>query len=173
MIYIVEDPPSVAPTTPLPAIVARYQHPWRFYVVASAIPWALWFTAGWISHHPDAVPASPTWIATLGVLGLVTPLGVAATLVLRDRALVADARRRLTNVRSVQPLLWATAALLLPVSLLVATALSVPLGYSPDQFLPRGTTSFTAGALNAFVVIGVAAVVEELAWKGYGTDALA
>ena len=176
--YTVEDaaattPAATAPTAPLPPVVARYQHPWLFYGIATAIPWALWFTAGWISHHPDALPVAPAWVATLGVLGLITPLVIAARLVSRDPALIADTRRRLTNIGSVGARHWVLALLILPASLLAATAVSVLLGYSPDQFLPRGTTSFTAGALNAFVVIGVAAVVEELAWKGYGTDALA
>lgn len=55
----------------------------------------------------------------------------------------------------------------------MATALSIPLGYSTDQFLLRGGSSFTAGLLPAWLTLTLAPVVEELAWHGYGTYALA
>jgi hypothetical protein len=31
-----------------PETVSRYRHPVAFYVLATAIPWALWFTAAWL-----------------------------------------------------------------------------------------------------------------------------
>lgn len=171
MVYTVEtrqsEPSHVEP------VIARYRHPWRFYLLSTAIPWVLWFTAGWLSHRPDASIATRVLIAVLGLGGLVAPLGVAWALVRQDPVLRADVLHRLVNVREVPAWAWAVAVFLLPGALLLGTALSLPLGYSPDQFLLRGGVSFTAGLIPAWLTLTLAPVVEELAWHSYGTDALA
>ena len=112
-------------------------------------------------------------IAVLGLGGLVAPLGVAWALVRQEPVLRADVLHRLVNVREVPAWAWAVAVFLLPGALLLGTALSLPLGYSPDQFLLRGGVSFTAGLIPAWLTLTLAPVVEELAWHSYGTDALA
>src|SRR5690625_2407510 len=61
---------------------------------------------------------------------------------------------------------------LLPVSLLLAQVISLPLGYSAEQFLLRDGYTFSAGLLPVWVTLLGAAVVEELAWHSYGTDTL-
>lgn len=171
MVYTVENPQSAAPH--LDPVVARYRHPWLFFGLSTAIPWVLWFTAGWLSHRPDASTSTWVAIAVLGLVGLFAPLGVAWALVRNDPVLRADVLHRLVNVGSVPAWAWAVALLLLPGALLVATALSLPLGYSPDQFLLRGGVSFTAGLIPAWLTLTLAPVAEELAWHSYGTDALA
>lgn len=157
----------------LEPVVAHYRHPWLFFGLSTAIPWVLWFTAGHLSQRPDATTATWVVIAILGIGGLFAPLAVAWGLVRRDRVLRADVLHRLVNLRDVPAWAWAIALLLLPGALLVATALSLPLGYSSEQFLLRGGVSFTAGLIPAWLTLTLAPVVEELAWHSYGTDALA
>lgn len=151
-------------------LVGRYDRPWLFYGLATAIPWVLWFIAGALSHRDDP-PTSV--IAVLGLAGLLAPSAVAWSLIRRDPVIVRDTWHRLTNWREVRPPFLVLAVLLMPGALLVATALSIPLGYSPEQFLWRGGISFSAGLLPAWLTLTLAPVVEELAWHGYGTDALA
>lgn len=140
-----------------------------FYLLATAIPWALWFPAAWFSHQGSwALP-----IATiLGIAGLFAPLAVVAWIARGDRELRRDMLRRLVDFRNTRPI-WVLAACgLIPLGVLVATAISLLFGYAPEQFWLRGGVTFTAGLMPGWVVLILAPVVEELAWHSYGTDAL-
>lgn len=174
MIYSVEDARTAASVTPaLPPAVSHYRRPGLFYLLALGIPWLTWGVAGYFSRRPDQTTTTQVATAALGLLGLVAPIGVAASLIGRDRVLRADVRRRLVGLRGIRPGLAALAVVLLPASLLVATGLSVLAGYPAGQFGLRGGASFTAGLLPAWLLLVGAAIVEELAWHSYGTDALA
>ena len=147
-----------------------YDRPVLFYALASAIPWALWCVAAALSHLPQQTPAVAT--TALLVLGLISPVAVVAWLV-RDRPdLRADICQRLLWPRRAPKRYLIAAVALMPVSLLLAQAVSLLFGYSAGQFLPRDGFSFTAGVLPVWSVLLVAAILEELAWHSYGTDAL-
>jgi len=32
-------------------VLSEYNRPWLFYGISIIIPWALWFTAGYLSYH--------------------------------------------------------------------------------------------------------------------------
>ncbi len=118
----------------LDPITTRYEHPWLFFGLATAIPWALWFAAGYLSHRTE--------------------------------------HAFLVDIAVIRPLFGVFAVLGLPLALLLGTALSLPLGYSPEQFLLRGGFTFTAGLVPVWIPLALAPILEELAWHGYGTDAL-
>jgi membrane protease YdiL (CAAX protease family) len=151
------------------ASISRYRHPVAFYTLATAIPWALWFTAAWLSHQPDPQLGV---LAALGLAGLVAPMLVAFWFIRRD-GLTRDVLTRLVAPPGAAAWLWVMAVFLLPASLLVATAISIPFGYDLSQFQLADGFSFAAGLLPAWIVLALAPVLEELAWKTYGTDALA
>lgn len=156
-----------APLPPPAPIESRYSRPLAFYALATAIPWALWIPAAWASHQ------GPQWgvvVAVFGVAGLLAPIGVVAWLTRGDGDIRRDILRRI--VSPVRPVWLVIAAGLMPGAILVATAMSLALGYSPDQFLLRGGITFTAGVLPGWIVLVLAPIVEELAWHSYGTDAL-
>lgn len=169
MLYTVE---TSRPSRPVDPVVSRYRHPVAFYLLATAIPWGLWFTAGYLSRLPHQPPALTAFVAVLGVSGLVAPLVVAAVLVARDPVLLRDVLHRLVNVHEVRPWAVLLAVFLLPVALLLATAISIPLGYPLEQFGLRGGFSFASGVMPVLLVLVLAPVLEELAWHSYGTDAL-
>lgn len=147
----------------------RYARPGTFYVLATAIPWAFWFAAAWFSRQGTG---NSLVVGTLGIAGLVAPLGVVAWLTRHDSSLRRDMVRRLVDFRGVRPIWVVLAVGLLPAAVLVATLISLPLGYSPDQFLLRGGITFSAGVIPGWVILVLAPVLEELAWHSYGTDAL-
>lgn len=132
----------------------------------------LWLAADALSHRPDQTPAAQLGTTVLSLAGLIAPALVAWSMVRRRPELRADVLRRLVAVRSVPRWTILCAALLLPGALIVATAISVLAGGDPAQLLPRDGASFTAGLLRAWFVLIGAAVLEELAWHSYGTDAL-
>lgn len=165
-LYVVEQ--QVQPIDP---VVARYRHPWLFFFVATAIPWAMWFIAGHLSHLPNRTTDLNVVILLLELAGLLAPIATAAVLIVRA-GLVPDVMHRLTNWRDIRPGFALFALLGTVAALMLATAISLLLGYSPEQFGLRGGFTFTAGLLPAWVPLALAAILEELAWHSYGTDAL-
>lgn len=153
-------------------MIERYRHPLRFYAASTAIPWGFWFAAGWVSRLETA-DFDPAVVAPiLGVLGLFAPLATAVVLTRRDPDLRRDVAARLFSARGVTPLTGALACLLMPASILVATAISVAFGYDPGQFVITGHFTFTSGVFPVWFLLIAAPVIEELAWHSYGTDAL-
>ncbi|MGX4691214.1 CPBP family intramembrane glutamic endopeptidase [Streptomyces sp. JNUCC 63] len=152
--------------------VSRYRHPLAFYVLATAIPWALWFTAAWLSHQPDPSQGTTAVMTGLGLAGLAAPIVVAIWFIRRD-GLTRDVLARLVAPRGTRAWVWLAAVGLLPGALLVATAITIPFGYDVSQFELRNGFTFAAGLLPAWITLVLAPVLEEVAWKTYGTDALA
>lgn len=169
-------PPVVAkrPRHPRPIdpVAARYDRPVAFYLLATAIPWAFWFAAAYLSNLTEQTAAVRLWTAVLGLGGLAAPVLVVAGLVRNRPELKADIRRRLIWPRGVRQRYLAGALGLLLASLLAAQAISLLFGYSADQFLLRDGFTFSAGLLPVWVTLLGAALLEEVAWHSYGTDAL-
>ena len=44
-------------------IIIKYKHTILFYVLATIIPWAFWFAAGYVSHHTVFSDASDRCIS--------------------------------------------------------------------------------------------------------------
>ncbi len=151
-------------------VLVHYGNPVPFFLLATAFPWAFWFGAAYVSRQPDP---SRLWISVLGLAGLIAPVVVAWWFIGRDPVLRRDVARRLVGRGALIAWIAVAAVFLLPASLLVATALSVPLGYDPGQFQLREGFSFTAGVVPVWIVLIAASILEELAWHTYGTDALA
>ena len=149
-----------------------YRRPGLFYGLSTVLSWGLWLAAAYLSHLPQQGPEVQGATAALGLAGLAAPVGVAAWLVRGRPELWMDVRRRLLWPRGVSRLHLACAFGLLLASILAATALSLLFGYSADQFQLRGGFSFTSGLLPVWSVLVLAPILEELAWHGYGTDAL-
>lgn len=147
--------------------LSRYDRPLAFYVLATLPTWVLWFVGAWLSHQGHLVVAS-----LLALAGLMAPIGATFWVTRGDAGLRADIWRRVWDFRRTRPVWVVLAALLMPAAVLVATGISVLLGYSADQFLLRGGTTFAVGIFSGWFVLVAGAVVEELAWHTYGTDSL-
>jgi membrane protease YdiL (CAAX protease family) len=153
-------------------IIQKYKHPILFYCLATLIPWAFWFTAGYISRitpHSDEYLSIASAVAFLGLLG---PVGVSWWLIRKDAALRSDIYRRLFNFKSVKPIYIIIACCLMPVSILLAQAISLLFGYSTSQFIITGSFTFTSGIFPVWFMLVIAPVLEELGWHSYGTDCL-
>ena len=165
-------PPKRPVGRPIDPVSSQYDRPVLFFVLATAIPWAFWFAAAYLSNLPEQTPAVQWWTATLGLAGLIAPVFVVVWMVRNRPALKADIQRRLVWPRGIRWGFVAGALLLLLGSLLAAQAISLLFGYSADQFLLRGGFTFSAGLLPVWVTLLGAALFEEVAWHSYGTDAL-
>ncbi len=153
------------------SVLGRYRHPILFFGLCIALPWALWFAAAVLSHN-EALGANGVLAASiLGMAGLASPIAVAAVFFLRDREILKDLIARFARVGSEGAPGAILSVLLMPVSILMAMAISLLFGQSPGQFAFRGP-SFSAGLYPAWTVLVLAPVLEELAWHSYGTDCL-
>lgn len=152
--------------------IKKYRHPILFYSLATGIPWVLWFTAAYVSHMTPSTPFRITLTSLLGILGLISPMVVAVSLLFPDKELREDFLGRFLHFKGIKPLYILTTCLLMPASILLAQAISLFFGYSADQFNFSGNFSFTAGIYPAWFILILAPILEELAWHTYGTDCL-
>jgi hypothetical protein len=152
--------------------IERYKFPVRFYSLATSLPWALWFAAGYISHI-TAVDDRYLKVASLvAFIGLLCPLLVAYLLIRKDSELRADVLGRVLNFGGVKPRYYVLACVLMPASILLAQAISLLFGYSASQFVITGHFTFSSGIFPVWFMLLIAPVIEELAWHSYGTDCL-
>ncbi|MEZ5492890.1 MAG: CPBP family intramembrane glutamic endopeptidase [Gammaproteobacteria bacterium] len=152
-------------------MIEKYRYPFRFYFFSAAIPWLFWLTAAFLSWQEKAGEYG-TYIAVLGIAGLCCPLLVAAYYIQKDNATVSDVLGRVFNFGSTRAIYLLIAVFLMPVSILLAMAISVLFGYDANQFVITGHATFTSGVLPVWFILIFAPVLEELAWHSYGTDCL-
>ncbi len=150
----------------------HYRRPWLFYGLSTAIPWAFWLGAIWISHRVAPSPRLAALLSLFGLLGIVAPMFVAFTMIGADRHLRSDCCRRLRNISAAKPVYWLLALGLMPASILLAIFISLLFGYDASQFRIATTPSFTSGVVSTWAVLLVVPVIEEMAWHTYGTDTL-
>jgi len=153
-------------------IIEKYKHPILFYSLATIIPWAFWFAAGYVSYitpYADRYLEIASVVAFIGLLG---PMSISYWLMGRDPELRTDVYRRLFNFKSIKPIYIFLACFLMLGSILLAQAISLLFGYSPSQFVITGYFTFSSGIFPVWLMLIVAPVLEELGWHSYGTDCL-
>jgi len=153
-------------------MIHQYNRPVLFYFLATSIPWALWFLAGYVSHlmpHSDQHLKLASVIAFFGLLG---PIVASYFLIRKDSELLRDVYNRLFSFNSVKPVYIFIACFLMLGSILLAQAISLLFGYSASQFIVTGHFTFTSGIFPVWFMLILAPVLEELGWHSYGTDCL-
>ena len=142
--------------------------PKRFYIITFATTWFFWFFA--ITFNDGLTNA-------LGmVLGGLCPATVAIITVFtsKSNALKKDFKRKIFNFWKLKPLYIIAAILIFSAIVASSILLSTLFGESLDQFSLTEDFSFTGvGIMSAFSTILLAAILEEVGWRGYGEDAIA
>ncbi len=154
------------------ATIKKYNHPILFYALSTAIPWILWFAAGYVSYIEPYDGKYMKIASLLAFAGLLSPLAVVYFLVRKNKTLLEDIKGRFFNFTSVRPLYLLLACFIMPVSILLAQLISLFFGYSPDQFIITGNFTFSSGIFPVWGLLIIAPIIEELAWHTYGTDSL-
>ena len=152
--------------------IKKYRHPILFYVLSTAIPWAFWFTAAYVSHITPSNNFCITLASILGIMGLISPMLVAVSLIFPDKELRYDFLNRFFNFKGIKPIYILATCFLMLASIILAQAISLLFGYSAEQFNLSGAFSFSAGIYPAWFILVLAPILEELAWHTYGTDCL-
>jgi membrane protease YdiL (CAAX protease family) len=111
----------------------------------------------------------------LMVAGLFVPAGTAITTVLasKNAALKKDLREKLFGAFRVKPAIVVAAIAGFFAVIAVSILLSTLAGQSLGQFSFVEGFSFSIGGSSALLTIVLAALLEELGWRGYAEDAIA
>ncbi len=153
-------------------IIKKYKHPVLFYALSTFLPWTCWFVAGYYSHITPGNNMLTIASSVFALLGLVAPIIVALILIYPDQDLRHDVQNRFFNFRGVKAGYWVAACFLMLVSILLAQAISLLFGYSPEQFKLAESFSFSSGLFPVWFLLIAAPFLEEVAWHSYGTDCL-
>ena len=149
-----------------------YQYrPLRFYATCFSITWAFWIAAALLSMTENDNGVS----MVLMLFGLMAP-AVTAIVTVRasgSRALKLDLRRKLVGFYRVKPLSILAAIVGFAAIVAFSILLSTLFGQSLDQFAFTEDFSFSIGGTSALLTILLAAVIEEVGWRGYGEDSVA
>jgi membrane protease YdiL (CAAX protease family) len=152
--------------------IEKYRHPILFYGLSTAIPWAFWFTAAYVSHITPTNQFLATAVSFFGVVGLLGPTLIALWMIWPHADLRDDLKRRMIGLKGVKHIYLVLTCFLMLTSILLAQAISLLFGYSADQFNFSSKSSFSAGIFPGWFLLFLAPLVEELAWHSYGTDSL-
>ncbi len=148
----------------------RYR-PLRFYMICFVFTWIFWIFAAVVSKSANDDGIS----ALLMLLGLTAPAVTAVITVLtsKNKALKTDLKRKLIGFYRIKPLSIIVAVLGFMVIVVLSILLSVLVGQSLEQFAFTEDFSFSVGGTSALLTILLAAVIEEVGWRGYGEDSVA
>ncbi|TNJ42984.1 CPBP family intramembrane metalloprotease [Tamlana fucoidanivorans] len=149
-----------------------YHQATLFYVLSTAIPWLLWFIAGYISHIESSNNLWHLSASIIAFIGLLAPVGIALFFAKGNQALLSDIKRRFFNFQGVKSTYIILTFVLMPLSILLAQGISLLFGYSIEQFQLAKSFSFTSGVFPVWFMLFIAPLLEELAWHSYGTDCL-
>ena len=145
--------------------------PLRFYVICLSVTRAFWIAAAIISGSQNDNGIS----SLLMLLGLMAPAVTAMITVLTsgNRALKQDLKRKLVGFYRINPLYILFAVIGFMAIVAISILLSTLFGQSLDQFAFTEDFSFSVGGTSALLTILLAAIIEEVGWRGYGEDSVA
>ena len=143
----------------------RYR-PVLFFLMAYIFTWIFWIPA---IFTPESI--SPA----LMLIGLIAPAAVSTVFVMvsGSDALKQDLKNKLVGFYKVKwmNVLWAV--IVFAIIIVCSILLSLLFGQSLDQFSFTEDFSFTGvGIAGAFASITIAAIIEEVGWKGYCEDSI-
>ena len=145
-------------------------NPTQFFILTFSITWVCWFTAPYLGDPEN----SDIVFLILMLIGLLTPFGIALylTLTSNNQELKSTFFNKLFNIRLIRLSSIPLFLILFPASMIASILISLPFGYSLDQFVIAEEFSFSVGGVPAILILVLAASFEELGWRGYAIESL-
>ncbi len=150
----------------------RYKYrPIRFYATCFLTTWIFWIGAAVISKRQDDNGIS----SLLMLFGLMAPAVTAIVTVMTSgsKALKDDFKRKLIGFYRIKPISILIAIAGFAAIVGISISISIVFGQSAEQFAFTEDFSFSVGGTSALLTILLAAVIEEVGWRGYGEDSVA
>lgn len=145
--------------------------PVRFYITCFVTTWIFWIAAAITGKSGDDNGVS----MILMLFGLMSPAVTAVTTVLtsKNRTLKQDLKRKMIGFYRINPLSILAGIIGFMVIVVLSVFLSLLFGQSIAQLSFTEDFSFSIGGTSALLTILLAAVIEEIGWRGYGEDSVA
>ena len=146
----------------------NYQYkPFKFWFLTLLITWITLFIAAYFSYNESLLPYKNIFI----LIALFTPFIVAMSMVYGSKS--KDLKERLFNLKLIKTKYWLFILLIMPVTLLIATSISLLFDQPIKQFLLSPELTLLGGeTLIILIILVLAPTFEELSWRGYGVDSL-
>lgn len=145
--------------------------PVRFYVICFMATWTFWIAAA-VLGHMDGGGGTAMGLMLLGLMApAVTALVTVA--VSGSSALKQDLKRKIVGFYRIRPMNILLAIVFFAGIVAASILLSLLFGQSLEQFSFTEDFSFSIGGSSALLTILLAAVIEEVGWRGYGEDSVA
>ena len=145
--------------------------PFKFYLTTTLITWAMWFAAAYCSFHEDLTAYKYVFV----ILGLVVPFAVAMFMIYGsgNDEMKRDFQNRLFNFKLIKLKYLLIILLTMPVTVVLAIAISLLFGKPVTQFaLSPGFSLAGWAAVQLLISVILAPTFEETGWRGYGVDSL-
>ena len=151
----------------------RYR-PFRFYCLVFLFTWGLWISAAVLTRVTDGNSFVSSLGLFLGLAGLFVPAITALVTVLgsKNAALKKDLKDKLIGIFRLNPLNITIAVILFFFIIAISILVSTLFGQSLKQF-SFVDFSFSVGGTSALLTITLAALLEEIGWRGYAEDSIA
>jgi uncharacterized protein len=148
-----------------------YQYkPVTYYAITFFITFTLWFAGAYVSHQGNG----DAWNIVFMLPGLLAPFIVSMGMIFhsKNKGMKKDFFNRLTNIKLIQPKMLPVLFLLMPIVIFISIGISLFFGGSVSQFHLSEGFSFAIGSIPTLIVLLLAAIFEELGWRGYAFDSL-
>ena len=122
--------------------ISMYKKTGLFFGLSTLIPWTLWLSAGYLSHSESSNAIVQKWVSIIAFMGLLAPVIVTLFLARGNSAMQRDLRARLFNFKDIKSTYIVLTIILMPLSILMAQAVSLLFGFSIEQFQLAGSFSF-------------------------------
>lgn len=152
-------------------MISSYTYkPHYFFLITFIATFSLWFAGAYFSFQGE----NNGLYMLLMLPGLMAPFLISLVMILlsKNADVKKDFLNRLINPRLIQLKTLPVFVFLMPLSVLLSVALSLPFGGSLLQFQFSEGFSFSSGFVPVLLILLLAASFEELGWRGYAFDSL-
>ncbi|MES9835761.1 MAG: CPBP family intramembrane glutamic endopeptidase [Candidatus Thiodiazotropha sp.] len=142
----------------------------NYFLTVFGGTFSAWALGGYMSFSPGWAD----YYMLPMLLGLMMPAIVAILFIWRqpESGMRRDFTRRLVSLRLIRPGVFLLSLALMPLSVVLSILVSLAFGGSIEQFQVSEAFSFTTGFVPVLALLLLAAVFEELGWRGYGFESL-
>jgi hypothetical protein len=144
--------------------------PLRYLALTFLATFTLWFAGAYVSFQEGREGLYLLFMLS----GLMAPFFTALLMMFTSShaGVKRDFFNRLLNPRLIRLSMLPVMLLLMPLVVMVSIVLSLPFGGSLAQFQLSEGFSFSYGAVPSLLLLMLAAIFEELGWRGYAFDSL-
>jgi len=145
--------------------------PIKYYSITILLTWISLFSAAYCSHTEGL----EQYMIICMLPSLLIPFIVALFMIYgsKNKQLKQDFKHRIFNLKTIKSNYWLAILFIMPLVVLLATAISLVFGQPAVQFQLSSQFQILSGAaFLSIVILILAPTFEELGWRGYGVDSL-